>query len=208
MLALYFVVALLVISTGVFAYLYLTAHQSYSTALSSTKAKLATLQSQLDNNSALLASTAGKLLNITAMYTGAEYNLTHQYYKVLFASYRVNLPPLNVTTTYNHTTGNFTIHWVSSNYTYVFNAVYPGYLIFSVNSTGSAFDIGVTDSALKPYELHNLLYENASYTIFPEQGKAYRIPIMNGTNYFIMQNYAPSNVSVTFSLEYFGFHTS
>lgn len=169
--------------------------------VSGLQTQVSTLQTQLTSNKTLL-------LNMSKKYNTTEYNLTHPYTEILFNDHTLSLPPLNATTTYNYTTNNYTINWFPANYTYVFNARYPGFLILNMTGTGNLSKTYILVSTLKPYKLYNLFYENASYNFYPTQGRTYYIPILNGTNYFIIQNLQYTGITITFNLKYVGFHTS
>ena len=215
----YVVIGILLVLVAVFAVLYAQTLSSYAQtqgSYSSVKYNYSVLQSNyntLKSNYTIekvnFSSLQAAYNNLSEKYNITEYNLTHPYIKILANKQVVSIPP----ETYNYTTG----FYEAPSYNFSFSAPYPGYLVVNYtvspinnNLENSTFAIYITTE--KPYYSGGVATVN-SYILPYEKysgsaGQTAILPIVNGTNYVLLNNYNNQTVTAEFSIKYVGFHTS
>ena len=215
----YVVIAILFIVVVFFAYLYMQIASSNS----SIESNYATLQTNYNTQGNQLNTANSNLANVSRKYNVTEssyetllnkyniteYNLTHPYTKMLFTEQVISVPA----ETYNYSlssyqsgVSNFSISVPHSGYIILNYTVAP--VKQAINS--STFVIYISNE--KPYYSQGELGFNAyikPYTFFAGQPTSKLIiPVINGTTYFLLYNFENQSATMSFSINYVGFHTS
>ena len=168
-----------------------------------------TLKSNYTTEKVNFSSLHAAYNNLSEKYNITEYNLTHPYIKILADKQIVSIPA----ETYNYTTGSYE----APSYNFSFSAPYPGYLVVNYtvspinnNPKNSTFSLQV--STEKPYYYGGVVnfdsYVDPYITYAGPNGQTFNLPVINGTNYVMLNNFNNQTVTIEFSMKYVGFHTS
>jgi len=193
------------------------------TASANLKANYDTLMSKLSTANSNYASLSSNYATLSDKYNSSRYNLTHPDVQTFYSDKTVNVPPEKSKTYYNMTYYQNYVQYIQGQYVFSFNAPYDGYVTFNESNTGTqnnstSAGLIVWISTEEPYNVSTAsgaAYQTLSSFVAPyvnsasASGQTAIIPVSNGTNYVIFNNYnLNQGITVTFSMKYVGFHTS
>jgi len=197
-------------------------HQNYTGLKSHYNTTLQVLNSTLQNRNSLqqnYTSLGVKYNNLNVTYQATYRNLTIPYTKTFYMNYNVQIPKENVSYVwgYNFTTSQYypIYKFVPGTYNFSLYFPYPGYITLTYSTTSFQSTLysnfSFYTSQEQPFNNNGLVFSRyvSPYTTYAGPGNAQAvIPVLNGTNYFILYNTNYKNgIGVTFTLQYVGYHT-
>ncbi|MDE1852010.1 MAG: hypothetical protein KGH69_04985 [Candidatus Micrarchaeota archaeon] len=149
------------------------------------------VQTQLANDTVSISSLEQNYSMLSYVYNETIYNRTHSTTIGIFNNFSLLLPAayfnqLNVSANKGNPYGA----WEYANFTYFYNSGCPGYFLFNATpAKGSSLSfITVSLGQTKPMQKFGRAIFNASFSFTPVAGMSYKIPALEGPNYFVINN--------------------